>query len=285
MKIAVLSGKGGTGKTFIAVNLAAAAEGSAYIDCDVEEPNGHLFFKPRDVAKDDVKVLVPEVDQGKCDGCRVCVNFCKFKALAYVAGQLLVFEEMCHSCGGCVLFCPQEALTEKERVIGRIEKGRSENVLVTTGFLNPGEETGVPIIERLLKDGPETGTTVIDSPPGSSCSVMESIVDADYCLLVAESTSFGIHNFKLVHELVELFEKPAGVIVNKSFGDDELVENYCTEKGLEIIGKIPFDRKLGQQLSYGDIVVRKDKAYDEMFTGFLQKIAKEVGASATTARS
>lgn len=285
MKISVLSGKGGTGKTFVAVNLAAVAEHSVYIDCDVEEPNGHLFFRPRNVETVGVEVLVPEVDQDKCDGCRLCVNFCKFKALAYVADQLLVFEQMCHSCGGCVLFCPQKALKEKPRTIGRIEKGYSQDVLVTTGFLNPGEESGVPIIEKLLKETPAERTTIVDSPPGSSCSVMESIIDADYCILVAEPTTFGIHNFKIVHELVELFEKPLGVIVNKSFGNDELIEDYCKEKDLAIIGNIPFDQKLGQMLSRGDLVVREDVSYQKIFAGYLQSIAREVTAHETTARS
>ncbi len=158
MNIAVLSGKGGTGKTLVSVNLAAAAGQAVYLDCDVEEPNGHLFFKPVDVQEELVKVKIPLLDEQLCDGCRKCVAFCNFNALAYSNEKLIIFEDICHSCGGCILVCPQAALTEKDRVIGRIEKGRSEDVSVYTGILNTSEPSGVPIIDRLLdlnKEKPE----------------------------------------------------------------------------------------------------------------------------------
>ncbi|NLJ80921.1 MAG: 4Fe-4S binding protein, partial [Firmicutes bacterium] len=285
MKIAVLSGKGGTGKTFIAANLAAAASQSTYFDCDVEEPNGHLFFRPENVQSEPVQIIVPEVDQNKCDGCKWCVDFCKFKALAYVPGHLMVFEEMCHSCGGCILFCPQKALTEKLRPIGRIEKGFSDNTLVYSGFLNPGEESGVPIIEELLRKPIHGETVLIDSPPGSSCSVMESIIQADYCLLVAESTSFGVHNLEVARKLVQVFNKPYGVIVNKSFPGDHLIGDYCRQQGIKFIGSIPFDQKLAQELSRGRLVARENKHFRRIFQEYLTIIAQEVSLSETAARS
>jgi MinD superfamily P-loop ATPase len=216
MKIAVLSGKGGTGKTLVSVNLAAAARESVYIDCDVEEPNGHLFLKPDDIQSEEISIKVPFVNEKLCTGCRKCVDFCKYNALAYINNKLIVFDEICHSCGGCVLFCPEKALAEKDKTIGQVQRGVSHNVTVITGILNTGEASGIPIIKKLLNTKPEDHKfTLIDCPPGSACIVMESIKGADYCILVAEPTLFGVHNLTMVHELVRLFEKPHGVVLNK----------------------------------------------------------------------
>jgi len=216
MKIAVLSGKGGTGKTLVSVNLAAAADKALYIDCDVEEPNGYLFFKPEGVETEKISIRLPAVYEDRCNGCRKCVEFCKFNALAYVGNRLIVFDEVCHSCGGCMLVCPEKAIYERDKLIGEVQRGRSEKVTVITGILNTGEASGIPIIKRLLEAGDreESELTFIDCPPGSACIVMESIKKADYCILVAEPTLFGAHNLNMVHELVELFDKPYGVVLN-----------------------------------------------------------------------
>ena len=198
MNIAVLSGKGGTGKTMVSVNLASVAEPSVYVDCDVEEPNGHLYFKPDNVERESVDVLVPRSDPEKCDGCMECVKFCKFNALAYTLDRLTVFQEMCHSCGGCKVICPQEAITEYPRTVGYVESGKSGNVEIHTGIMNIGEVAGIPIIDRLLEKIPESRNVFIDCPPGSSCSVMESIKNADFCVLVSEPTIFGAHNLNKI---------------------------------------------------------------------------------------
>ena len=163
MRIAVLSGKGGTGKTLLSVNMAAAASTtSQYLDCDVEEPNGHLYFKPEELITEDVNVKIPFVDPILCNGCRKCVEFCKFNALAYI-NKLIVFEDICHSCGGCTILCPENALSEKNKSIGRIEKGISENVRVLSGILNIGQASGVPIINQLLKESSKSeDITIID---------------------------------------------------------------------------------------------------------------------------
>jgi len=278
MKIAVLSGKGGTGKTLLSVNLAAVAKESVYIDCDVEEPNGHLFFKPEDIKSEKVSVKIPIVDEKLCNGCRKCVDFCKFNALAYINKKLMIFEEICHSCGGCLLLCPPKALSEKEKFIGEIQRGFSGNVEVITGILNTGEASGVPIIKKLLIDsrGGEK-LTIIDCPPGSACIVMESIKDADYCILVAEPTLFGVHNLNLVYELVSLFNKPFGVVLNKCLEGENPAEIFSLEKGIKILGKIPFDKEIGNMNSNALVLAREKEKYREMFLSLLQIVTKEAG--------
>jgi len=278
MRIAVLSGKGGTGKTLVSVNLAAVAEEAIYIDCDVEEPNGHLFFKPEDVEKDEVAVKIPYVDEQLCNGCRICVDFCKFNALAYINGKLKIFDEVCHSCGGCVLLCPVKALTERDKAIGKMQTGISDHVTVNTGILNPGEASGVPIIKKLLKEDKlkKENLTLIDCPPGSACIVMESIKDADYCVLVAEPTLFGVHNLNMVYELVKLFGKPHGAVLNKCLDGENPAEKFCIEKGIKILDRIPFDNELGNLNSNARIAVRENEKYKTMFSSLLQKVTEEV---------
>jgi len=278
MTIAVLSGKGGTGKTLVSVNLAAAAKTSKYIDCDVEEPNGHLFLKPKGVQEEKISVKIPIVNQELCNGCRKCVDFCKYNALAYVKNKLIVFDDVCHSCGGCILLCPKKALTEREKVIGKLQKGVSGEITVWTGILNTGEVTGIPIIKRLLiaADPHEDWLTFIDCPPGSACIVMESIKDADYCILVAEPTLFGVHNLGMVYGLVKLFNKPFGVVLNKCLEENNPAEKFCLEKSIKILGRIPFDNKLGTLNSNGKIAVNKDKKYRKLFLSLLDTVKKEV---------
>ncbi|NLL94715.1 MAG: 4Fe-4S binding protein [Thermoplasmatales archaeon] len=272
MRIAVLSGKGGAGKTLVSVNLAALSPGSTYVDCDVEGPNGHLFFKPEDSVEEGVAVGVPVVDPDRCDGCRKCVEFCRFNALAHVGGKLRVFEEVCHSCGGCMMVCPRKAISEGEKAIGTIRKGTSGDVAVWSGFLNPGEPSGVPIIDALLGGLEGDGTVFVDSPPGSACVVMESIKDADYCVLVAEPTLFGTHNLAMVHELVETFGKPFGVVLNKDQGGRNPAEEYCAENGLTILGRIPFDAELARITSDAGIAVNEGGRFREMFSGLLENV-------------
>ncbi len=277
MKIAVLSGKGGTGKTLISVNLAVVAGQSVYVDCDVEEPNGYLFFKPENIELEDVSVKIPVADNDLCNGCKKCVNFCKFNALAHVNNKLIVFDDICHSCGGCVLFCPQKALREEAKIIGRVERGISENVDVFTGILNTGEPSGVPIIQELLSDTLiYNDLTVIDCPPGSACIVMESIKDADYCVLVAEPTLFGVHNLNMVYDLVKLFNKPFGAILNKCIGGENPAKEFCKEKDIKILGQIPFDTGLGKLNSNGLIASKESSKYRDLFSNILKTITEEV---------
>lgn len=276
MKIAVLSGKGGTGKTLVSVNLAAAAEKSTYLDCDVEEPNGHLFFKPQNIETKEITIKIPKVDENKCSGCRKCVEFCKFNALAYINNKVFVFDEVCHSCGGCSLLCPEKAISEVEKIIGRVQRGVSQNVKVATGILNTGEASGIPIIKELLSNTEENELTFIDCPPGSACIVMETIKDADYCILVAEPTLFGVHNFNMVYNLVKLFNKPFGAVLNKCLDGENPAEQYCINKNIKILGRIPFDNELGTINSNALISVRSKDKYRNLFVSLLNAVMEEV---------
>lgn len=274
MRIAVLSGKGGTGKTLVSVNLACAADKAVYVDCDVEEPNGHLFLKPEITEKQSVAVTVPEMDMSKCTGCRKCVDFCKYNALALLKDKLMIFYEICHSCGGCILFCPEKALSKKQGEIGTIEMGISDNVTVLTGCLNTGEVSGVPIIKGLMEKLPEKDTIVIDCPPGSACIVMESIREADYCILVAEPTLFGAHNLAMVYDLVKLFNKPFGVVFNKCLPGENPSEKFCRENKINILAEIPYDENLGRLNSKGIVAVRESDQYKKLFQKLLDNISK-----------
>lgn len=282
LKIAVLSGKGGTGKTMLSVNLAAAAEAAVYLDCDVEEPNGYLFFKPEITSEEPVSVQVPLIDDARCNGCRTCVDFCKFNALAFIKKKPVLFKDVCHSCGGCVLFCPREAIGEEEKNVGKIQSGISGQVRVHTGFLNTGEASGIPVIKELLKrSAGETALPVfIDCPPGSACSVMESMKHADYCVLVAEPTVFGVHNLKMVCELVETFHKPYGVVLNLCLETENPAEEYCKEHRVPILCKIPYDRRLGTLNSNARIAVRENDHYRELFSKLLHTIIEEASHEA-----
>ncbi len=186
MRVAILSGKGGTGKTMVSVNLAAALGQTLYVDCDVEEPNGALFFRPGDLWAEDVTVAQPAFDASHCTACRKCVDVCRFGALAFIKERPFMFEEVCHACGACMELCPAGAVTERRRAIGRIEQGTSGKVRFLGGRMNPGESSGVPIIRGLLEVAEHyEGDVILDCPPGSACMVMESLQCADYCVLVA----------------------------------------------------------------------------------------------------
>ena len=276
MQIAVLSGKGGTGKTFISVNLACVTENAVYVDCDVEEPNGHLFFKPEITEKQSVSVNIPEWDKTKCTFCRKCVDFCRYNALAMIKEKLYVFNEVCHSCGGCMILCPQKAITEKPREIGVVETGKSDDVTVLTGCLNTGEVSGVPVIKALLEKLDGISDTIIDCPPGSACVVMESIKKADYCILVAEPTLFGVHNFQMVYELVKQFKKPFGAVLNKCIDGENPAENFCIENSIPILSKFPYNDELAKINSSGLIAARENVKFAEQFRQLLSAVKEAV---------
>lgn len=278
VRIAILSGKGGTGKTLVSVNIASIAGKSVYVDCDVEEPNGYLFFKPDNVREEIISVKIPVIDEDQCNGCRKCVDFCKFNALAFIKNKPYVFEEVCHSCGGCMLLCPEKAIREQEKAIGKVQVGVSGNVRVYTGIMNAGEASGIPIIKNLLEKSilDNTFPVFVDCPPGSSCIVMESIKDADYCILVAEPTVFGVYNLSMVYDLVRLFNKPHGVVLNKCLDGENPAESFCVENNVPILGRIPFENNLGSLNSNAKIATRESERYKVLFSSLLETVMKEV---------
>lgn len=270
MKIACLSGKGGAGKTLAAVNLAYAAENATYIDCDVEEPNGHLFWKPEQVQRTTVCTRLPAFDASKCTGCKQCVQFCRFHALMYIKEKPMVFPEVCHNCGGCQLVCPEGAICEQDKPVGVLEIGRSGSVRVVSGILNPGEASGIPLIRQALAQaGP---LTILDCPPGSACSVMECVMAADFCLLVAEPTAFGFHNFQMVCELVSLLHKPMAVLVNKQDAPYEPLEAFCRQNGLPILARLAYDPQLAALAAQGQIAAQVRSSTRILFQDLLKKI-------------
>ncbi|NLC66019.1 MAG: ATPase [Clostridium sp.] len=277
MKIAVLSGKGGTGKTFVATNLARVAGKSVYLDCDIEEPNGHLFLNGPILKEDEVALPIPKVKDELCNGCKDCVEFCRFNALSYVSNKVMVFDKICHSCGGCKIVCPQNAICEEDKVIGHIESRLYKETSVFTGRLIPGEESGTSIIHDLynkIKD--ENSTVIVDSPPGSACIVMDSIKDADFCLLVAEPTIFGAYNLEMVHKLVKMYKKPHGVVLNKSSDDFNCSRAYCIENNIQIFADIPFDKNLGKLNAEGKLVIEHNIEAKKLFSDLLERIIKEL---------
>lgn len=278
-KIAVLSGKGGAGKTFVTVNLAATAPSAVYVDCDVEEPNGHLFLKPQIKTEQPVYTTLPHFDTEKCTGCRQCVDFCRFHALAFLRGKPLLFPEICHACGGCELLCPTNAVREEKREIGVLKEGESRSVSIVTGEMHLGEASGTKIIKEAIKVGTEKAETknallCIDCPPGSACTVMESIADADYCIIVAEPTAFGFHNFKMVHELTKVIKKPCGVVMNKAEEPFLPLETYCQEENTPILLKIPYRTEIAKLCAAGKVAVRENEEAKQLFTELLKEVSE-----------
>ncbi|PKK95662.1 MAG: ATPase [Tenericutes bacterium HGW-Tenericutes-5] len=270
MRIAVLSGKGGTGKTFISVNLAYVIKNAAYLDCDVEEPNGDLYFKGDKIVKQ-VDVDIPVIDHDACTLCGKCADFCRFNALAIIIDKVRVFSSLCHSCGGCKLVCPVSAITEVKKSIGTIKETEFEGHRVIGGEMNIKEETGVKIIDEIIEISKDIlEDVVIDCPPGNGCSVMGSIKNADYCLLVAEPTIFGLHNLKMVYELTQVFEKKVGIVINKA-SQHKIINDFAESENIEVLLEVPFDKELGLINSNGEIAA-KDMKYKHFFEKLADKL-------------
>lgn len=259
MKIVIASGKGGTGKTTVAVNLACvladAGQRVQYLDCDVEEPNGHIFLKPRITATESVGIPVPVVDEKKCTGCRKCAEVCQYHALA-VLKKALVFPELCHGCGGCALICPEGAIREENRQIGVVETGQAGGVSFVQGRVNVGEPMAPPLIRAVKKKAITDGVAILDAPPGTSCPVVTTVQDADYVLLVTEPTPFGLNDLRLAVEMIRQLGVRHGVVINRADTGDQRVRDYCQAEQVAILQELPDDRRVAEAYSRGHMAAR-----------------------------
>jgi MinD superfamily P-loop ATPase len=282
MIISIASGKGGTGKTTVATNIAMSIENIQFFDYDVEEPNANIFIQAEINDTEEVNMKYPEIDKNKCDYCGKCSDFCAYNAIAVVPSKVLVFPELCHSCIGCEIVCPKNAIKLSNRTIGKIQHGNNNGIDFNQGILNEGEIQAIPIIKSMKKRINKNKNVIIDSPPGTSCTVIESINGSDYCILVTEPTPFGFHDLKLAVDVVRHLKIPFGVIINRDGIGDRRVEYYCIKEKIKILLKIPERQKIAYLYSKGKTLARESHEWHEMFGLVFDKIKQEVILGETT---
>jgi MinD superfamily P-loop ATPase len=274
--VAIASGKGGTGKTTIATNLAYAASTLGrtvqYLDCDVEEPNGHIFLKPQINRSQDVTIDVPQVDIEKCTACGKCGEICQYGAIICIKEHVLTFEQLCHSCGGCIRICPVGAIKAKPLKIGDIEFGKAGGIDFVSGRLQIGNVRTPALIKEVKKQIKQDCVTIFDVPPGTSCPVVEAVKGVDLVLLVTEPTPFGLNDLKLAVELTREMNLPFAVIINRYGIGNEEVEKYCRVENIDVIMKLPDDRRIAEAYSSGKMLIEQLPEYKNCFIDLLKEI-------------
>jgi len=280
MIISIASGKGGTGKTLVATSLALSLADSGRVqllDCDVEEPNDHVFLKPELTGRESVYIQVPMVDDGKCTHCGQCAEVCAYNAIAAMKHKVLVFAELCHGCGACSYLCPEGAISEEGREVGVVETGRSGGIQLVQGRLNVGEAMAPPVIRKVKQRIDPEATVIIDVSPGTSCPVVESVKGSDFCLLVTEPTPFGLNDLVLAVEVAIKLDIPCGVIINRAGVGDSKVEEYCLKEGIPILLTIPLDTQIAYNYSRGIPLVEGIPEWRERFVDLFYRVKDAVG--------
>jgi MinD superfamily P-loop ATPase len=280
MRLAVASGKGGTGKTTVATNLAVtlARHGQtvAYVDCDVEAPNGHLFLNPTPARESLVGTLVPRVDQERCLLCGLCAQICRFNAIVCLPDQVLVYDELCHSCGGCVQVCPAGAITEVSHPMGVVKSGAAGAVQFVSGTLNVGEATSPPVIRAAKQAASPAQWTILDAPPGTACPMIETVRDCDYVLLVTEPTPFGLHDLRLAVEVARTLKLACGVVVNRADPVATETREWCEHARVAILAEIPDSVAIAKAYSQGQLIVEAVPGLQQIFDQLIARLLAEV---------